>query len=108
MLLKKPVWIWLTILLMVFIVKLFHLLSSVFIVIGFAGLSAFLLVDFRTSFEQHRLAVFLLSCCLFFFILLFTGAFFNGGYPINYKGCVVYLLTFIVTFFYYRKQAAKN
>lgn len=100
-LLTTPLIIWLSITIIGFTVKLLHLLSSVFIVIGFAGLTAYLIHNIITFKNKNWLNLVLIGLGLLFVFVLFTGAFFNDGYPINEMGVLIYSIVFNISFVYY-------
>lgn len=87
-----PVIIWWLFILVGLILKLTKTTSSFLLVVGFAGLST-LMVDY-VILHKSKSIFFLISflVCLAFFVVLLIGAFFNGGYPINLKGVVIFSL----------------
>lgn len=93
-----PIIFWSSFILVGVILKFLHIFSSVFIVIGFAGLMSYLIYQFFILKNNNKLVSSLLTLCVVFFCILFGGAFFNNGYPINYYGVVIFFISFLIIF----------
>jgi phosphatidylserine synthase len=90
-----PVILWWIFTVLGITLKITHISSSVVLVIGFAGL-AVLSTDY-VILRKSRSVFFLITLllCIAFLIMLIIGAFLNQGYPINYKGVIVYGVVFL-------------
>ena len=100
----KPIKIWLSIIVIGFIVKVLHLLSSVFIVIGFAGLTAYVLKEMILMKNRNLLFIILLVISILFLLIILIGILFNNGYPINLTGLIIYFIIFPISFGYYASK----
>lgn len=93
--------VWGVIILLGFVVKLFHILSSVFIIIGFSGLASYVVNEFYFRNIRTPFNILLLVLSLIFLNVLLLGAYLNNGYPINQRGVLVYGIVFFICFLYY-------
>ena len=98
---NKPIFLWSSIIIIGLVVKLLHLLSSAFIIIGFAGLNAYILIEIFFKRKKTVLNYTLLSLGFLFLTILLLGACFNNGYPINSFGVIIYIIFFSICVGYY-------
>lgn len=97
---STPIIIWYSIIITGFIVAILHLLSSVFVVIGFAGLTALSIGQITFVNNKNWLNVLNTILGAIFLFVLIGGALLFNGHPINFKGVIIYFMIFIPTLVY--------
>lgn len=92
---------WLSFILFGLAVKILHLLSSAFIIIGFSGLMAYLLHKIFFEKKNSKLFFSLTLLGVIFLVLLFWSAYLNNEYPINKFGVYIYFIVLPIIFIFY-------
>lgn len=103
-----PIIIWSSLIVIGFIVKLLHILSPVFIVIGFAGLTAFSTYNFFVLKNTNKLFTSLIIVCSLFLMILIGGNLFNNEYPLNEIAFILYCIVFTITLLIHLIKNKKN
>jgi hypothetical protein len=95
----KTLLYWTPVVFIIFIFKIMHWAgTSVVLLVGTAGITAFILSAFIRHRGQHSLNNVFALLALGWFLILISGALFFEGRPYNIKGFTLYFISLLICF----------